>query len=70
MLKGPHVAALGLLMTSVSAQIGTLADWSGASKPVFIAAVLSSIGATLIALFSDKPRDPNAKSREGDQDNG
>lgn len=69
-LKGAHVAALGLLLTSVGSQIGALSDWTGARKPVFIAAVLTSIGSTLIALFSDKPRDPDTKSRQSDKSDG
>lgn len=65
-LQASHVGALGLLMTSIAAQIATLTDWSSAKKPVFIAAILTAIGSTLIALFSDKPRDPDTKSRATD----
>lgn len=66
-LQGPHIAALGLLMTSIAAQVATLTDWTSATKPTFIGAILTAIGSTLIALFSEKPRDPDTKSRASDQ---
>lgn len=66
MIRASHLGALGLLLTSIAAQVATLTEWSAATKPVFIAAVLTAIGSTMVALFSDAPRDPNAKSRSTD----
>lgn len=65
-IKAPHLAAMGLLLTSIAAQFATLTDWSQATRPVFIGALLTAIGSTLVALFSDKPRDPEAQTRISD----
>jgi hypothetical protein len=66
-IKGAHLAALGLLLGSIATSVSTLPDWSHATKPVFIAAVLLSVGSTLTALFSDKPRSAEAQDRRTDR---
>jgi hypothetical protein len=66
MFKPAHLAAAGLLLTSLAAQIATLPQWADATKPAFVAAFLTAIGSTAVALFSDKPRSEEARTRSYD----
>jgi len=66
MIKPAHIAAAGLLLTSLAAQIATLPSWSEANRPAFVAAFLTAIGSTAVALFSDKPRSADAATRSYD----
>lgn len=62
-IRPSHLAALGALLISVSAQVAAWPSWAAGMTPAGLAGVVGSIGATLIALFADKPRDPQALTR-------
>lgn len=66
MIKPSHLAALGALLISVVGQMAGWEDWSALRTPAGAAGVLGAIGGTLVALFSEKPRDPNAQTRRSD----
>ena len=66
-MKAGHLAALGALLISVTAQISSWPDWSPIYTPAGAGGIGAAIGATLIALFSDKPRAADAQTRSGDR---
>ena len=65
-IKTVHVAAVGALLVSVVGQMSGWTSWDQALTPPGMAGLLGAIGGTLVAMFSDKPRDPNAQTRSGD----
>lgn len=63
-----HFAILAALLVAVGTQLGGLQHgWADAVTPGFVGGLILQIGTTLAALFTDAPRDPEAKSRASDK---
>lgn len=54
-LTGKHWAILGAMLGAVALQMSALKTWADASSPAFVAGILLQVGATLKALYTDKP---------------
>lgn len=62
-----HYMIVGGLLVAIGLQLGGLEHgWKDAATPLFFGGLLVQVGNTLLALYTNKPRDGESKTRRTD----
>lgn len=62
-MKAVHWVALAMFLGGLATQLSAMHSWSEIRSPQSIAGVLLNVSGTLIAMFSEKPRNGNGDSK-------